>query len=277
MGLCIGILENQLAEAAEYLDLNKYVFKFLKDSEEYEDYLNSLKIKTLRDCLLFSGSNSYLRALRFKTNGKETETHVKDMVAHAFYDERQVAIVNDFFDNPHMVLVFPTIFEDTTRKEEEIGITLKEEISEDIMTNVLDNLEKLECIPTITLERFKLDVMDDDVNNLEMFKMRQQKIKTDNQIRYKEQLVSNFKEAFKFRMITYYTKLREFGLEDIMRKLDEMGYLDERFKGDIFIYEEEARRILARRLCAISYKNDIDLLMSQGILKPEMLTYSLDV
>ena len=62
MGLCIGILENQLAEAAEYLDLNKYVFKFLKDSEEYEDYLNSLKIKTLRDCLLFSGSNSYLRA-----------------------------------------------------------------------------------------------------------------------------------------------------------------------------------------------------------------------
>ena len=46
------------------------------DSEEYEDYLNSLKIKTLRDCLLFSGSNSYLRALRFKTNGKETETHV---------------------------------------------------------------------------------------------------------------------------------------------------------------------------------------------------------
>jgi hypothetical protein len=176
-----------------------------------------------------------------------------------------------------MVLVFPTIFEDTTRKEEEIGITLKEEISLDIMNNVLDNLEKLECIPTITLERFKLDVMDDDVNNLEMFKMRQQKIKTDNQIRYKEQLVSNFKEAFKFRMITYYTKLREFGLEDIMRKLDEMGYLDERFKEDIFIYEEEARRILARRLCAISYKNDIELLMSQGILKPEMLTYSLDV
>ena len=62
-----------------------------------------------------------------------------------------------------------------------------------------------------------------------------------------------------------------------MRKLDELGYLDERFDGDIYLYEEEARKILARRLCAISYKNDIELLIQQGIYDKSKLTYNLNV
>ena len=62
-----------------------------------------------------------------------------------------------------------------------------------------------------------------------------------------------------------------------MRKLDELGYLDERFNGDIYLYEEEARKILARRLCAISYKNDIELLISQGIINKDRVTYNLNV
>ena len=78
-------------------------------------------------------------------------------------------------------------------------------------------------------------------------------------------------------MITYYTKLRDYGLDDIMRKLDELGYLDERFNNDLYLYEEEARRLLAKRLCAISFKNDIRLLIDEGIIKPESITYNLDV
>jgi hypothetical protein len=78
-------------------------------------------------------------------------------------------------------------------------------------------------------------------------------------------------------MITYYTKLRDYGLDDIMRKLDELGYLDERFDNDLYLYEEEARRLLAKRLCAISFKNDIRLLIDEGIIKPESITYNLDV
>ena len=77
--------------------------------------------------------------------------------------------------------------------------------------------------------------------------------------------------------ITYYTKLREYGLDDIMRKLDELGYLDERFNNEIYLYEEEARRLLARRLCAISYRNDIELLIEQGIIPKERITYNLNV
>lgn len=277
MGLCVGILENQIEEAVQYLDTKKYVFKFLKESDGKENYLESLGIKILRDCLLFSGSNSYLRANRFKTKGNESSMCWREMISNIFYEERQLAIVNDFYDYPHMVLVFPVTFDDTTRQKEDIGITLNEDQAEIIMNGVLQQLEDIECIPVATLDRLKLNVIKDDSNNMQMFKLKQEKLKTENQIRYKEQLISNFEEAFKFRLITYYTKLREYGLDDIMRKLDELGYLDERFDGDIYLYEEEARKILARRLCAISYKNDIELLIQQGIYDKSKLTYNLNV
>jgi hypothetical protein len=72
-------------------------------------------------------------------------------------------------------------------------------------------------------------------------------------------------------------KLLKSGLDDIMRKLRELGYLDERFNNELYLYEEEARRLLAKRLCAISYRDDIKLLMEEGIIKPETLTYNLNV
>jgi hypothetical protein len=62
-----------------------------------------------------------------------------------------------------------------------------------------------------------------------------------------------------------------------MRKLSELGYLDERFNNELYLYEEEARRLLAKRLCAISFKDDIRLLIDEGIIKPENITYNLDV
>ena len=102
-------------------------------------------------------------------------------------------------------------------------------------------------------------------------------IQNDKKQDYRSQLYSTFVEAYKFRMITYYTKLRDYGLDDIMRKLGEMGYLDERFDRELYLYEEEARRILAKRLCAISFKNDIELLISEGIIDKNKLTYNLNV
>jgi hypothetical protein len=84
-------------------------------------------------------------------------------------------------------------------------------------------------------------------------------------------------EAYKFRMITYYTKLRSYGLDEIMRKLSELGYLDERFNNELYLYEEEARRLLAKRLCAISFKDDIRLLIDEGIIDANKITYNLDI
>jgi hypothetical protein len=69
--------------------------------------------------------------------------------------------------------------------------------------------------------------------------------------------------------------LRDYGLEDIMRKLKEFGYLDERFDDEVFIYEEEARRILARRLCTLSFKNDIDVLIKKEIISEDLIKYKI--
>ena len=139
----------------------------------------------------------------------------------------------------------------------------------------LDYKEGMHCI---TLDAYKTGVVKDmDEGNVQ-FKLRQERIKENNRNKYKEQLVRHFEEAFKFRLITYYTKLREFSLDDIMRKLGDLGYLDERFNSDeLYIYEEEARRLLARRLCAISYKNDIEILMEQKLIDPSRITYNLNV
>ena len=60
-----------------------------------------------------------------------------------------------------------------------------------------------------------------------------------------------------------------------MRKLKEFGYLDERFNDEVFIYEEEARRILARRLCTLSFKNDIDVLIKKEIISEDLIKYKI--
>ena len=95
------------------------------------------------------------------------------------------------------------------------------------------------------------------------------------QLDYKKKLLMHFEESYKFRLITYYTKLRDYGLDDIMRKLNDFGYLDERFNDDVFIYEEEARKILARRLCTLSFKNDIEVLIKKDILSKELIQYKI--
>ena len=109
--------------------------------------------------------------------------------------------------------------------------------------------------------------------NRHLFIERQKQIKYNARLDYKNEVLRVFKEAYRYRMITYYTKLREFGLDDIMRKLDELGFLDERFDSEVYIYEEEARRLLAKRLCAISYKSDIKLLIEEGIIKASDVPY----
>ena len=107
--------------------------------------------------------------------------------------------------------------------------------------------------------------------------MKQNMIKDNLKGDFKAQIYKTFIEAYKFRMISYYTKLRDFGLEDIMRKLNDLGYLDSRFDSELYLYEEEARRLLAKRLCAISFKTDIELLIKEGILDGNKITYKLDV
>lgn len=276
MGLCIGVLEDDLREAVNNIDKDKYVYKFLSDTDKYDMYLEELGVKTITDCVIFSGVMNDVRQLRYKKPGREATEGWRQVVNKIFDEERHLAIVNDYWDYPNMVLVFPKVFQDYSAVRKEIDITFPREIYETIMDLVLTKLSRDEGINTVTYESYKTGVYTDDDPEDKYFKMVQDKIKKENKSKYKEQLMTNFTEAFKFRLISYYTKLREYGLEDIMRKLDELGYLDERFNNEIYIYEEEARRLLARRLCAISYKNDIELLIEQGIIDKDKITYDLN-
>ena len=276
MGLCIGVLEDDLREAVNDIDKDKFVYKFLSDTDKYDMYLEELGVKTITDCVIFSGVMNDVRQLRYKKPGREATEGWRQVVNKIFDEERHLAIVNDYWDYPNMVLVFPKVFQDYSAVRKEIDITFPREIYETIMDLVLTKLSRDEGINTVTYESYKTGVYTDDDPEDKYFKMVQDKIKKENKSKYKEQLMTNFTEAFKFRLISYYTKLREYGLEDIMRKLDELGYLDERFNNEIYIYEEEARRLLARRLCAISYKNDIELLIEQGIIDKDKITYDLN-
>ena len=276
MGLCIGVLEDDLREAVNNIDKDKYVYKFLSDTDKYDMYLEELGVKTITDCVIFSGVMNDVRQLRYKKPGREATEGWRQVVNKIFDEERHLAIVNDYWDYPNMVLVFPKVFQDYSAVRKEIDITFPREIYETIMDLVLTKLSRDEGINTVTYESYKTGVYTDDDPEDKYFKMVQDKIKKENKSKYKEQLMTNFTEAFKFRLIAYYTKLREYGLDDIMRKLDELGYLDERFNNEIYIYEEEARRLLARRLCAISYKNDIELLIEQGIIDKDKITYDLN-
>ena len=276
MGLCIGVLEDDLREAVNNIDKDKYVYKFLSDTDKYDMYLEELGVKTITDCVIFSGVMNDVRQLRYKKPGREATEGWRQVVNKIFDEERHLAIVNDYWDYPNMVLVFPKVFQDYSAVRKDIEITFPREIYENIMDLVLTKLSRDEGINTVTYESYKTGVYTDDDPEDKYFKMVQDKIKKENKSKYKEQLMTNFTEAFKFRLISYYTKLREYGLDDIMRKLDELGYLDERFNNEIYIYEEEARRLLARRLCAISYKNDIELLIEQGIIDKDKITYDLN-
>lgn len=276
MGLCIGVLEDDLREAVNNIDKDKYVYKFLSDTDKYDMYLEELGVKTITDCVIFSGVMNDVRQLRYKKPGREATEGWRQVVNKIFDEERHLAIVNDYWDYPNMVLVFPKVFQDYSAVRKDIEITFPREIYETIMDLVLTKLSRDEGINTVTYESYKTGVYTDDDPEDKYFKMVQDKIKKENKSKYKEQLMTNFTEAFKFRLISYYTKLREYGLDDIMRKLDELGYLDERFNNELYIYEEEARRLLARRLCTISYKNDIELLIEQGIIDKDKITYDLN-
>lgn len=277
MGLCIGILENQIEDIVDKVDNSKYVYKFLMETDKYDDYLESLGINVLRDCLLFSESTSSLRANRIKTPGYESRTNWLNMVELIFEDDRHVAIVNDFYDHPYMILVFPvTSFNDASRKDKHTA--LNEGDSKIIRELVLERLELREGIPTTTYEDCMImGEFEEPDRALDLFNQRQEMIKKKSVDDYRKEIRNNFYEAFRFRMITYYTKLREFGLEDIMRKLRELGYLDERFDGELYLYEDEARKLLAKRLCAISYRNDIEILIEEGIIPADKLTYNLNI
>ena len=277
MSVCIAIFENELERVASQLDNKVFKYKFLFNSDDKFKSIKEFNLNLVDDCLMFSGLSSQMRANRYKTKGRESEKAWGMVVDSIFDEERHVAIVNDYYDNHNLVLVLPTSFYDPTQREGNNVTTLSIDIMNFMMYKIINNLNEKEGMNVVTWDTYNSDIYKDEDPDNTFFLATQKRIKDKSKAEYRQEVLRIFTESFKFRMITYYTKLRDYGLDDIMRKLDELGYLDERFHGDIYLYEEEARRLLAKRLCAISYKNDIKILIEEGIIKPEKVPYNLDV
>jgi hypothetical protein len=277
MSVCITIVSNQLETVVNKLDNKKFKYKFLYESDDKYKTIEEYNLQLLPDCLMFSGLSSMIRANRMKTAGKESQRAWEDLVDSIFREERHVAVVNDYYDNHNMVLVVPITIYDPTQRAGNNTTTLGDLQLEYMVNRLVYNFKNDEGMNVVTWEEYNMDMFKDNDPDDNFFKMKQNWIKDQARGSYKQELYSTFIEAYKFRMITYYTKLRDYGLDDIMRKLGELGYLDERFNNELYLYEEEARRLLAKRLCAISFKDDIRLLIDEGIIKPENISYNLDV
>ena len=277
MSVCITIVSNQLETVVNKLDNKKFKYKFLYESDDKYKTIEEYNLQLLPDCLMFSGLSSMIRANRMKTAGKESQRAWEDLVDSIFREERHVAVVNDYYDNHNMVLVVPITIYDPTQRAGNNTTTLGDLQLEYMVNRLVYNFKNDEGMNVVTWEEYNMDMFKDNDPDDNFFKMKQNWIKEQAKGSYKQELYSTFIEAYKFRMITYYTKLRDYGLDDIMRKLGELGYLDERFNNELYLYEEEARRLLAKRLCAISFKDDIRLLIDEGIIKPENISYNLDV
>ena len=276
MGLCIGVSEKQLPELIKMLGENnkRFAYKFLTDTDNYDLEIEKTGAKILNDCLIFSGIEKTIRRTNFKNPGKELMYVWNDIFLPVFEEERQVAIVNDYWDYPLMVLVFPHTVYDYSADSQHVPIALEDHVLDACIFSLLKKLTDEEGLNTIMFKDFRArQEIPEDEGIDPFFKMKQEKIQQEYRERYKDQIVDNFKNTFKFRMIAIYTKLRQFGLDDIMRKLNEFGFLDERFDGEIYVYEEEARRLLARRICAMSFRHDIEILIKEGLIEQSMITY----
>ena len=272
MSVCIAIFENELERVVEELDNTKFKYKFLFDSDEKYKTIERYNLDVLQDALIFSGLGNKINSNRYKKPGPEMEKAWGEFVHDVFSEGRQITIVNDFIDYPDLVIVFPTIFQDTTQRVN--TVTLTDDILDYIVKTFIKQFSQEEGMTIIRWDEYGLNINELEPEfNRKMFISKQRQIKANARAEHKIEALRVFREAFKFRMITYYTKLREFGMDDIMRKLDELGFLDERFDSEIYIYEEEARRLLAKRLCAMSYKADIKILIDEGILKESDVPY----
>lgn len=276
MSICIAIKESELELAASLLRYTNFKFKCLYDSSNSEEYHEEdLKIDKLRDCNMFVQSIGLIKNLKMKSHLSEKNMAIKKIVEAIIEDERHLAIVNDYANYQNIVLVLSNKYVDRSGARGSNISTLTDE-NLDTMINELANLLFLhEGMKVYTLDEYRSGVNINGEKDKETFNERQKSLMEYEKNAFTSDLYGKFEEAFKFRLITYYCKIRQYSLDDVMRQLNKLGVLDDRFDGDIYVYEEEAKRLLAKRLCTISFKNDIELLIKRGIIPRDKIKYDI--
>lgn len=277
-GICILISDNQIEEAVEYLGTKNFKYKALFNSENREDYYYKLGIDLLNDNNIFSESIYEIKKMTTK-GGKSSDMriHVNIMIQNIFNEGRQFNILNDYRECGNIVLIMSDRYDDKAAKTGgRVKLKLNQDQMDDLMTGFIDTIYSREGLKVRTLEDYKLGININPQKEHERFIARQEELAEEEESKCAKDIFKHFTLNFKFRLITYYTKLRSSTMYEIMEQLDRLGYLDERFD-NCLIDEEQARRILAKRLCTLSFRQDIEVLRENGILKPNEIQYNLDI
>lgn len=276
MSICVAIRENELADAAELFNGTDFKFKCLYDSSNVEEYhIEELQLDKLRDCNIFAQSQNAIRNLKMKNSMTEATMALRKIVDAIIEDERHLAILNDYIQYQNIVLVLSNKYIDRAGTKGSNASTLTDSQLDILINEMANTLFLREGLKIYSLNEYRSGVNVNGDIDKETFNERQRSLMKYDEKSFTSDLYNKFEEAFKFRLITYYCKIRQYSLDDVMRQLNRIGALDDRFKEDIYVYEEEAKRLLAKRLCTISFKNDIELLIKRGIISADKLQYDI--
>lgn len=275
MSICIAVKESEIDLAADLLGDRDFKFICLFESDGMEEHLEDLNIDLLRDCNIFSQSYRLLANVKMKENNAEKPTMMKKIVDSIIQEERQLCIVNNYNSYKNIVIVFSNKFINRGGQRDSKKITLTDDDLDLLINEFSKTLFMYEGLKIYTLDEYRSGVNIDGNSDWKTFNERQQALIQYETKSFTSDLYNKFEEAFKFRLISYYCKIRQYSLDEVMIQLRKLGVLDSRFDGEIYIYEEEAKRLLARRLCTMSFKNDIELLINKGIIPADKLKYDI--
>ena len=161
MSICIAITASQLEMVVEKLDNNKFKYKFLYESDDKFKTISNYNLQLLNDCLLFTGLASQMRANRMKIKGREADIAWDDMIGSVFREDRHVAVVNDYWDNSHMVLVVPTTFFDSTQRTGNNTTTLSDDQLDTFMRCLISRFRSDEGMNVVSWDEYNMDMFED--------------------------------------------------------------------------------------------------------------------
>lgn len=277
--VCIITSDNDIEEVVERFGTKDFYYKplfKLEDNNRDEYYEEDLKLKLLGENNIFSTEIPRLKGFRAKTTDREKRENVLSIVEGIFMNERQINIVNDFAKYGNMVLIVPNKVKDPSATRSNMEIRISDDIMEDFIEKFRRKMYLQEGLRIYTIDTYDSGLEINPEEDIQKFIERQKELVKEERKNTIENIMKHFTINFKYRVMSYYTKLQEYSMNEIMSELDKLGYLDDRFD-DCFINEEEARRILAKRLCTLSFRNDIDILMNEGIIPKNAIQYDLNV
>jgi len=264
------ISEEELEDTVKLLDNDKYLYKFLFDSSNKDDYHEGkLGITKLRDSLIFSDQTVAMRTLKSKKIGSEIQEYVKSIVTNLFESGNYIGLINDSYIYDNIVFVLSRTTDDTDK-----ALYLSNEALSCIKKEFVENMMMREGLRLYTYDLFSSGMTINETADREYFKIVQKKLSNNEDVKLNEDMLLQFNEMYKYKVLSIYSRLKYFDAREIMDSLNELGFLDERFDNCI-INEEKARQLLAKRLTVISLKKDIDILISKGLFKKDTIKYKI--